>query len=193
LPAYPNLVSLITLAALNPARSPHLWRHDTIDAILAPGIPIASLVVRSIAIYVVFLVALRVFGKRELGQFTPFDLVLMLLVANALQPAMTGPDNSVTGGIVIVVTLFLFDRFVGRALFGSARLRHALVGKPVPIAENGRWIEYALRREGIDSDERDEIIRKHGYEDVSQIRLALLETDGSVSVFPLLPAAAADR
>lgn len=152
---------------------------------LTPDIPIASLVVRSIVIYLVFLIALRFSGKRELGQFTPFDLVLMLLVANALQPAMTGPDNSITGGIVIVATLFLFDRFIGRVMFGSPRLRRALVGHPVPIAENGRWIEYALRKEGIDEDDRAQLIRKHGYEDVSQIRLALLETDGSVSIFPM--------
>jgi uncharacterized membrane protein YcaP (DUF421 family) len=162
------------------------------DNILTPAIPIASLVVRSIVIYLVFLIALRIFGKRELGQFTPFDLVLMLLVANALQPAMTGPDNSVTGGIVIVVTLFFFDRFVGQVLFRAPRLRHVLVGEPVPIAENGRWIEYALRKEGIDPDDRAQIIRKHGYEDVSQIRLALLETDGSVSIFPMQPAPPAD-
>jgi uncharacterized membrane protein YcaP (DUF421 family) len=155
------------------------------DHMFDPVIPVWSLIVRSIVIYLVFLIALRVFGKRELGQFTPFDLVLMLLVANALQPAMTGPDNSVTGGIVIVVTLFVFDRFVGRVIFGSPRLRRALVGQPVPIAENGRWIEYALRKEGIDEDDRMQIIRKHGYEDVSQIRLALLETDGSVSIFPM--------
>ncbi len=158
--------------------------HD----MLIPGIPVASLVIRSIVIYFAFLIALRIFGKRELGQFTTFDLVLMMLVANALQPAITGPDNSITGGIVIVATLFLLDRFIGRALFGSSRLRHALVGKPVPIAENGRWIEYALRREGIDPDERMEIIRKQGYEDVNQIRLALLETDGSISIFPMPPA-----
>lgn len=150
-----------------------------------PGIPIASLVVRSVIIYLVFLIALRIFGKRELGQFTPFDLVLMLLVANALQPAMTGPDNSITGGIVIVITLFLTDTIVGRAIGRTPRLRHLLVGEPVPIAEGGRWIEYALHREGIDADEREQLLRKHGYEDVSQIRLALLETDGSVSIFPM--------
>jgi uncharacterized membrane protein YcaP (DUF421 family) len=155
------------------------------DQMFDPGIPIASLVVRSIVIYLVFLIALRIFGKRELGQFTPFDLVLMLLVANALQPAMTGPDNSITGGIVIVVTLFVTDNLVGRAIGRTPRLHHLLVGEPVPIAEGGRWIEYALRREGIDADEREQLLRKHGYEDVSQIRLALLETDGSVSIFPM--------
>src|ERR1700738_5411245 len=74
------------------------------------SIPWWELVIRSIAIYLVFFVGLRIFGKRELGQFTTFDLVLVLLVANALQPAITGPDNSVTGGVIIIAVLLMFNR-----------------------------------------------------------------------------------
>src|SRR2546422_303988 len=76
------------------------------------GIPWWHLVIRAALIYVIFFIGLRLFGKRELGQFTAFDLVLVLLVANALQPAMTGPDSSITGGMIIVATLLLFNRSV---------------------------------------------------------------------------------
>src|SRR2546422_11281668 len=76
------------------------------------GIPWWHLVIRAALIYGIFFIGLRLFGKRELGQFTAFDLVLVLLVANALQPAMTGPDSSMTGGMIIVATLPLFNRGV---------------------------------------------------------------------------------
>src|SRR6266513_5194518 len=76
------------------------------------GIPWTPLALRAVSIYVIFFSGLRLFGKRELGQFTTFDLVLVLLVANALQPAITGPDNSLTGGAIIVATLLIFNRGV---------------------------------------------------------------------------------
>src|SRR2546426_8084012 len=81
-----------------------------IGEIFKLGIPWTHLVLRAVIIYVVFFIGLRLFGKRELGQFTTFDLVLVLLVANALQPAITGPDNSVTGGAIIVALLLVFNR-----------------------------------------------------------------------------------
>src|SRR5437588_11398425 len=76
------------------------------------GIPWWHLLIRAVIIYVVFFVGLRLFGKRELGQFTTFDLVLVLLVANAMQPAITGPDNSVSGGAIIITILLVFNRAV---------------------------------------------------------------------------------
>src|SRR5438445_10685054 len=81
-----------------------------IGEIFKLGIPWSHLVIRAVVIYVVFFIGLRLFGKRELGQFTTFDLVLVLLVANALQPAITGPDNSVTGGVIIITILLVFTR-----------------------------------------------------------------------------------
>src|ERR1700738_1536855 len=83
-----------------------------IGEIFRLGIPWTHLVVRALIIYVVFFIGLRLFGKRELGQFTTFDLVLVLLVANALQPAITGPDNSVTDGVIIIAILLVFNRAV---------------------------------------------------------------------------------
>src|SRR5437879_13505276 len=79
-----------------------------IGEIFKLGIPWTHLVIRAVIIYIVFFVGLRLFGKRELGQFTTFDLVLVVLVANALQPAITGPDHSVTGGAIIITILMVF-------------------------------------------------------------------------------------
>src|SRR2546427_6371504 len=86
-----------------------------IGEIFKLGIPWSHLVIRAVIIYVVFFIGLRLFGKRELGQFTTFDLVLVLLVANALQPAITGPDNSVTGGAITLPLRLFFDY---RAAYG---------------------------------------------------------------------------
>src|ERR1700737_4728510 len=80
---------------------------------LKPGVPAVELGLRSAVIYLVLLIGLRIFGKREIGQFTTFDLVFILLVANAVQPAMTGPDNSLTGGVVIIAALILLNFAIG--------------------------------------------------------------------------------
>ncbi|HEV3232600.1 MAG TPA: DUF421 domain-containing protein, partial [Candidatus Dormibacteraeota bacterium] len=85
-------------------------------SLLTPQVPILELMARSTVIYLALLIGLRWFGRREVGQFTLFDLVLILLVANAVQPAMTGPDASLTGGLVIIVTLLVLN-------FAVARLR----------------------------------------------------------------------
>src|SRR5512146_2774283 len=103
-----------------------------------------ELVARSVLVYLLFLAALRLAGKRELGQFTIFDLALVLLAANALQPALTGPDASVPGAVIIVATLFLVNRLVAFARTRSARVRRILDYAPTTIAEDGHWIEGAI-------------------------------------------------
>src|SRR5260370_34002693 len=97
------------------------------------GIPWTHLVIRAVIIYVVFFIGLRLFGKRELGQFTTFDLVLGLLVANALQPSITGPDNSATGGAIIIAILLVFNR--GVALVRNPRAWVAALTDTPPTLE----------------------------------------------------------
>lgn len=147
-------------------------------------VPALQLVARSAAIYLAMLLGLRLFGKREVGQFTLFDLVLVLLVANAVQPAITGPDNSVTGGLVIVVTLFLLNWAVASLRARSGWVRRLTEGQPTIVARDGQWLRDALRREGLADDECRMALREHGYADVSEVGLAVLETDGTISVVP---------
>jgi Predicted membrane protein len=143
-----------------------------------------DLVIRSALVYALFLTALRLAGKRELGQFTIFDLALVLLAANALQPAITGPDASVPGALIIVLTLFLLNRLVAFARLRSARVRRLLDYAPTTIARDGHWLEGAIDHEGLDVDDLAAALREHGLESIDQVRLAVLEHDGSVSIVP---------
>jgi len=143
-----------------------------------------ELVVRSVVVYVLFLVALRLSGKRELGQFTVFDLAAVLLGANALQPAITGPDASLPAAAIIVITLFGANYLVAAARRRVGWVRRLLDVAPTPIARDGAWIKPALEKEELDDDDLGAALREHGLETVEQVKLAVLEHDGSISVVP---------
>jgi len=143
-----------------------------------------ELVVRTTIIYLLFLVSLRLSGKRQLGQFTLFDIALVLLAANALQPAMTGPDQSITGGAIIVVTIFSLNRGVAEARTRIPMVRRLLEFEPTIIGRNGRWLKRQMEEQGIDLDDVHAALREHGLVRVEQMRLAVLEEDGSISVVP---------
>lgn len=148
------------------------------------GIPPLELVVRSLVVYAIFLVALRVSGKRELGQFTLFDLAAVLLAANALQPAITGSDASLPGAVVILVTLFGTNRLVAAGRRRSHLVRRLLDVPPTTIARDGAWLRPALEREGLDDEDLAAALREHGLESVDEVQLAVLEHDGAISVVP---------
>lgn len=143
-----------------------------------------ELVVRAVVVYVIFLAALRLSGKRELGQFTIFDLALVLLASNALQPAITGPDASITAGLIILATLFLLNRGVAIARRRSTLLRRILDYSPTVVARDGTWLPEAIAAEGLDADDLAAAVREYGLESVDEVRLATLEHDGSISVVP---------
>jgi uncharacterized membrane protein YcaP (DUF421 family) len=145
------------------------------------AVPPWELVLRSALIYFALLAALRIFGKREVGQFTLYDLVLVLLVANAVQPAMTGPDSSLTGGVVIIVTLVLLNFVVGR-LDRIGLFHRLLEPEPTLIVRDGRYLARNLRREGVEREEVETASREHGLDDVSKVEMAVLEPDGTISI-----------
>ncbi len=148
------------------------------------GVPPLELVVRSLIVYLLFLAALRVSGKRELGQFTIFDLAAVLLAANALQPAVTGPDASIPGAIVILVTLFGTNRIVAISRQRFPFVRRLLDEAPTIIARDGAWLPEALRNEDLDDEDLAQALRERGFEDIKDVKLAVLEHDGSISVIP---------
>lgn len=150
----------------------------------ALAIPWWELAIRSVVIYAVLLAMLRLFGKREVGQFTLFDLVLILLVANAVQPAMTGSDTSLTGGLVIIATLIAMDRMVAFTRARVPLVRRLLEASPTFIARDGRWIDKAIDREDITVEDAEMALREHGIDSVSDVKIAVLEADGSISVVP---------
>lgn len=145
-------------------------------------IPWWELIVRSLIIYAVFFVGLRIFGKRELGQFTIFDLVLVLLVANALQPAITGPDNSVTGGAIIIATLLLLNRGISLLRSRWPAFDHFIEPPPTPLVQDGTLIKDNLEKEGLSVDDVTMALREHGVDSFDQCKLCVLENDGSISV-----------
>jgi uncharacterized membrane protein YcaP (DUF421 family) len=148
------------------------------------SIPAWEFIVRCIVIDSVLLVALRVFGKRELGQFTLYDLVLILLVANAVQPAMTGPDSSLLGGVIIIGVLVLFNFLISR-LDGNRVFHRLLVPAPRMIIEHGQYVQGAMEHEGVDRQAVETAIREHGVDNVSDVRLGVLEPDGTISIVPM--------
>ncbi len=148
------------------------------------AVPAWDLVLRSAVIYFALLIGLRLTGKREVGQFTIFDLVLVLLVANAVQPAMTGPDSSLVGGVLIITVLLAINLAVSQLQIHSPRLRTLLGGDPTVLVHDGQWRDTALEREGVDRDECLMAFREHGIDGVSDVKLAVLEVDGTISVVP---------
>ena len=147
------------------------------------GVPWWELVVRAVAIYAALLLALRVFGKREVGQYTLYYLVFVLLAANAVQPAMTGPDTSLVGGLVLIVALVGANAIVSR-LDRWPRIHRLFSPAPAVIIREGKFISPVLQREGVTEDECEMAIREHGLEGVSEVQLGVLEQDGSISVVP---------
>ncbi len=141
---------------------------------------------RSLAVYVAVLAGLRLGGRRQLGQLTPFDLVVILLVANAVQNAMVGADTSLAGGLVAAFTLLIVNAVVARLRLRSARIRQLVEGVPVVLVQHGAVVTANLDREGITEAELEAAVREHGgVTAVSDVELAVLETDGSVSVVPM--------
>jgi uncharacterized membrane protein YcaP (DUF421 family) len=144
--------------------------------------PALELVFRAIVIYAAFFCALRLFGKREVGQFTLFDLALILLGANALQPAMTGPDTSLVGGLILILTLFGIDRIVAAMRTRFAFVRRVLDFQPTVVGRDGRWNLRAMVHQGLDLVDVQAALREHGLDDVEEMKLAVLEADGSISI-----------
>jgi uncharacterized membrane protein YcaP (DUF421 family) len=175
--------------AARPVRDDHhvgqqaLEGRISIGDLIRFGTPAWAIVLRSAVIYLALLAAFRLFGKREVGQFTVYDLVLVLLVANAVQPAMTGPDTSLLGGLLIIAVLVLLNYGIGR--LDRYRFFHRLlVPQPAVIISEGRYLKRAMSREGVDQELCDTAIREHGLNDVSDVQLGVLEPDGTISIVP---------
>lgn len=139
-------------------------------------------VLRATAIYVLVMVLIRVSGKRAVGQFTPFDLVMLILIGNAVQNGINGGDNSLTGAAIMATTLIALNYGVAFVTSRSRRVERIVEGEPVVLARDGKLFEGVLRRELVSREDFRESLRMNGIEDVSEVELALLETNGSISV-----------
>lgn len=148
------------------------------------GSPWWQIVLRTLIVYLAVLAGLRLMGKRQLGSMTVADLVVILLIANAVQNAMVGPDVSLTGGVVAAATLLVVNFALTRFLLHNPFAERLVEGSPTVLIKDGQLVEENIRREGLADGEVTMAIREHGIEDVTAVRLAYLEPDGTVSVIP---------
>lgn len=143
---------------------------------------LVEIALRTSVIYVLVLVGIRLTGKREVGQMTPFDLTLLLLLSNSVQNAMTGPDTSLLGGAVAAVVLLTLNFFLAEASGLNRRFRRMIQGSPTLLVHNGRTIATHLAKEHVSEDELERALREHGCNSCQDVALAVLEVDGAISV-----------
>lgn len=141
-----------------------------------------EILVRTGVMYLFVLAGVRLSGKREVGQMTPFDLVLLLLLANAVQNAMTGPDTSLVGGVVAAGTLLVMNYLVADLAGVNRRFRKFVQGSPSLLIHDGHLLAPNLAREHVTLDEIERALREHGIGSIQDVSLAVLEVDGSISV-----------
>ena len=143
-----------------------------------------DLVFRATAAFVFVFAITRLVGKRELGSLEPFDVILLVVTGDLIQQGITQSDTSVTGAFLVITVICLMTVAFSYLSFRVRPLRHALEGEPVVLVENGRPIEQNLRRERIRIEELEETARLQQVESLDDVRLAVLETNGSISIIP---------
>jgi uncharacterized membrane protein YcaP (DUF421 family) len=146
------------------------------------AIPWWEFIVRGLIVYVFLIGLLRLTGRRQIGQLAPFDLVLLLVLSNAVQNAMNGGDNSVIGGLISATTLVAVNWLVSYATFRNKRLARAIEGRPQVIIHNGNVYRDVMRREQLTQSELDAALRAAGCACVDEVHFAVLENNGQISV-----------
>ncbi|MDP9265251.1 MAG: DUF421 domain-containing protein [Chloroflexota bacterium] len=149
---------------------------------LSLSVPWWEIVLRTAIVYIVVLALLRLSGKRELGQMTTFDLVVILVIANAVQNAMTGGDNSLLGGVLAASTLVAMNLTVARVERRVPAFARIVAGEPTLLAHDGKVIEAHLKRENVTREEVEMAAREHGADGLRDVTAAILEIDGSISI-----------
>lgn len=145
-------------------------------------LPILEKLLRPVIVYLVLVILLRVFGKRELAQLNPFDLVVLLSLSNTVQNAIIGDDNSVTGGVIGAFGLLGINWLVVRVLFNSPSLTRMFEGRATELIRDGKIDLKALKREALTQEELIEVVHKQGFETLHQVRRCQLEPNGTFYV-----------
>lgn len=146
------------------------------------SVPWWEFVLRALIVYAFLMVLLRITGRRQVGQLSPFDLVLLLVLSNALQNAMNAGDNSLTGGIILSVTLVATNWLVGWIAWRSKRFSRVIEGRPEVLIHNGHVYRDVMEREHLTQSELDAALRRSGASCVEEVHFAVLENNGQISV-----------
>lgn len=141
-----------------------------------------EIALRAIVVYLFIILAIRIFGKRELSQLSVIDLVFILLISNAVQNAMVGPNNSLLGGLIAAFSLFVINSLLQYLAFRSKKINKFLEGDAVMLIYKGKILSDHLKKAFVSEDELEEAVREHGVAQISDVDLAILETDGNISI-----------
>ncbi|HTR47615.1 MAG TPA: YetF domain-containing protein [Verrucomicrobiae bacterium] len=147
-----------------------------------PEISVGEKILRSLIVYFFLLIMFRLLGRREVAQMTVFDLIVLLVLSNVLQNAMIGPDNSVTGGLIGATAILAVNWIVGRAAFTNRWFERTVEGEPIVLVHGGRFVEGNLRRANISREELMSNLRSQGVFAMDDVRAAILEPSGKLSV-----------
>ncbi|MFP5235272.1 MAG: DUF421 domain-containing protein [Acidobacteriota bacterium] len=153
-------------------------------------LPLTEKLLRPVIIYLALVVLVRLFGKRELAQLNPFDLIVLLSLSNTVQNAIIGDDNSVTGGIVGAFGLLAINWLVVRTLYKSPKMTRALEGRSTVLVRDGRVDEHAMEREALTHEELMDVIHRQGFERLHQVGRCVLEPNGTFYIEPIEPSQA---
>ncbi|HEX7418507.1 MAG TPA: YetF domain-containing protein [Thermoanaerobaculia bacterium] len=146
------------------------------------ALPWWEFVVRGVIVYAFLILILRITGKRQVGQLAPFDLVLLLVLSNAVQNSMNGGDNSVTGGLISATTLIAVNYSVGLLTFKSKRMEEIIEGRPIVLIHNGKLFEDVMAKAQLTHHELNSALRQAGCDCVAEVHCAILENNGAITV-----------
>ena len=146
------------------------------------GSGLIEVAIRTAIVYLVLLAMFRLAGKREVGQLSVLDLLVLLLIADAVQNAMVGENTTLLGGLIAAGVLVLLDRGLALVADRSKRVRKAIEGEPRMLIRDGAILMKALKDEGVNMTELETALRQHGLEEPEQVKLAVLEPDGRISI-----------
>ena len=144
--------------------------------------PLAEVVLRSVAVYLFIVMAIRLFGKKELAQLSVVDLVFILLISNAVQNAMVGSDTSLWGGLIAALALFVTNFLFKKLLYRNKKVSELIQGKSVMLVYEGKLMLQNLVSAEISVEEIEAAAREHGVAEIREVRLAILEVDGNISI-----------
>jgi uncharacterized membrane protein YcaP (DUF421 family) len=144
--------------------------------------PYIEIIIRTVSVYVFMILAIRLFGKKELAQLSVIDLVFILLISNSVQNAMVGPDTTLNGGLVAAGALFLVNYTLKQVLYRNKRISEIIQGESLLLIYNGVANMENCKKAEITIEELEAAVREHGARDIQKVDLAILEVDGNISV-----------
>lgn len=152
-----------------------------------PGVPVLEKIIRPLIVYAALLIFIRMFGKRELAQLNPYDLIVLLTISNTVQNAIIGNDNSVTGGVIGAFVLMAFNLVVVRFLYHHEKIDRIIEGDAILLVDNGRVCKDALDRELITVPELESVAHRQGFQSLEEVQRCILEPGGTLAMFGKRP------